>query len=128
MWTFLLTEIMFFGGLFMAYILYRWWYPAEFMAGSRSLDIVLGTVNTGILIGSSFTMALAVRSAQLDRSRGRSSSSGLRSYWARLPRHQGRRVPRQVPAPSRAGPAGDSTWPARRARRTGRCSSSSTSR
>jgi len=69
MWTFLLTEIMFFGGLFMAYILYRWWYPLEFMAGSRSLDIVLGTVNTGILIGSSFTMALAVRSAQLDRSR-----------------------------------------------------------
>jgi hypothetical protein len=69
MWTFLLTEIMFFGGLFIAYIVYRWSYPVEFMAGSRSLDIVLGTVNTGILIFSSFTMALAVRSAQLDRSR-----------------------------------------------------------
>jgi cytochrome c oxidase subunit 3 len=69
MWTFLLTEIMFFGGLFVAYILYRWSYPEVFIAGSRSLDITLGTINTGILIGSSLTMALAVRSAQLARSR-----------------------------------------------------------
>jgi len=69
MWTFLLTEMMFFGGLFIAYIVYRWSYPEVFIAGSRSLDIVLGTVNTGILIFSSLTMALAVRSAQLSRSR-----------------------------------------------------------
>jgi cytochrome c oxidase subunit 3 len=68
MWTFLLTEIMFFGGLFIAYIVYRWSYPEVFVAGSRSLDITLGTVNTGILIFSSLTMALAVRSAQLNRS------------------------------------------------------------
>lgn len=70
MWTFLLTEIMFFGGLFVAYIVYRWSYPEAFVAGSRSLDIVLGSVNTGVLIFSSLTMALAVRSAQMSRNRG----------------------------------------------------------
>jgi cytochrome c oxidase subunit 3 len=69
MWTFLLTEIMFFGGLFIAYIVYRWSYPDVFAAGSRSLDILLGTVNTGVLIFSSFTMAMAVRCAQLGKSR-----------------------------------------------------------
>jgi cytochrome c oxidase subunit III len=69
MWTFLLTEIMFFGGLFIAYIVYRWSYPEAFIAGSRSLDIVLGTVNTGVLIFSSFTMAMAVRCAQLGKNR-----------------------------------------------------------
>ena len=64
MWLFLVTEIMFFGGLFMAYLLYRLWYPEAWAEGSRELDIVLGGVNTVVLIGSSLTMALAVRSAQ----------------------------------------------------------------
>src|ERR1700693_3193420 len=46
MWLFLATEIMFFGGMFCAYLIYRYWYYNEFAAGSRSLDIPLGTINT----------------------------------------------------------------------------------
>jgi cytochrome c oxidase subunit III len=64
MWIFLVTEIMFFGGLFMAYLLYRVWYPEAWSEGSLELDIVLGGVNTAVLIASSLTMALAVRAAQ----------------------------------------------------------------
>ncbi len=64
MWLFLVTEIMFFGGLFMCYLAYRIWYPEAWAIGSLELDIVLGGVNTVVLIGSSLTMALAVRSAQ----------------------------------------------------------------
>lgn len=65
MWVFLVTEIMFFGGLFMAYIVYRAWYPADFAAASHHLDVPLGGVNTAVLICSSLTMALAVYSAQV---------------------------------------------------------------
>jgi cytochrome c oxidase subunit III len=64
MWIFLVTEIMFFGGLFMAYLLYRVWYPEAWAEGSLELDIRLGALNTAVLIGSSLTMALAVRAAQ----------------------------------------------------------------
>jgi cytochrome c oxidase subunit 3 len=64
MWVFLVTEVLFFGGMFMAYILYRMWYPEMFVAASHHLDIPLGTFNTAVLIGSSLTMALAVNSAQ----------------------------------------------------------------
>jgi len=60
MWTFLASEVLFFGGLFTAYIVYRWSYPKAFAQGSRELDVVLGTLNTAVLITSSFTMALAV--------------------------------------------------------------------
>jgi cytochrome c oxidase subunit 3 len=66
-WVFLVTEIMFFGGLFTAYILYRSKYPEAFIAGSHQLDIALGTVNTAVLICSSLTMAMAVRSAQIGK-------------------------------------------------------------
>ena len=65
MWVFLATEIMFFGGLFTGYTVYRVLHPAAFEAASRHLDIVLGACNTGVLLTSSLTMALAVRSAQL---------------------------------------------------------------
>jgi len=64
MWVFLVTEIMFFGGLFMAYLLYRWSYPAAFAAASHHLNVTLGGLNTAVLIGSSLTMALAVHGAQ----------------------------------------------------------------
>jgi cytochrome c oxidase subunit 3 len=64
MWVFLLTEVLFFGGLFFAYLLYRIWYFDAFAEASRTLDITLGLVNTIVLIGSSLTMALAVRAAQ----------------------------------------------------------------
>jgi cytochrome c oxidase subunit III len=69
MWVFLATEIMFFGGLFMAYILYRTWYPDGFRLGSHELDIALGGTNTAVLIGSSLTMALAVHAAQAGKGR-----------------------------------------------------------
>lgn len=64
MWLFLATEIMFFGGMFCAYLIYRMWYFREFAAGSRSLDLKWGTINTMVLICSSLTVALGVRAAQ----------------------------------------------------------------
>lgn len=69
MWIFLLTEIMFFGGMFCAYMIFRNWYHDAFVAGSNTLDITLGTANTAVLILSSFTMAMAVYSAQMRRKR-----------------------------------------------------------
>lgn len=74
MWAFLVNEVMFFGGMFLAYYIYRSRFPLAFAAGSHELDITLGAFNTAVLIGSSLTMALAVRAAQLARAR-RSSSS-----------------------------------------------------
>lgn len=69
MWVFLATEVLFFGGLFCSYMLYRVWYPETFGAASRTLDITLGTINTMVLLGSSLTMALAVRAAATDQRR-----------------------------------------------------------
>jgi len=60
MWLFLLTEVMFFGGLFTAYLIYRNWYYPAFVAGSHQLNIFWGTLNTAVLITSSFTMAMGV--------------------------------------------------------------------
>src|SRR6267143_5425024 len=67
MWVFLVTEIMFFGGMFLAYTLYRAKYPAAFASASNHLDITLGAVNTGVLILSSFTMAMAVYGTQVGK-------------------------------------------------------------
>jgi cytochrome c oxidase subunit 3 len=64
MWVFLLTELMFFGGLFIGYIVYRTAYPEAWAEGSNTLDVLLGGVNTAVLICSSLTMALAVHAAQ----------------------------------------------------------------
>lgn len=69
MWIFLATEIMFFGGLFTSYTVYRVMHPVAFEAASHHLDIVLGALNTGVLLTSSLTMALAVRSAQTGKRR-----------------------------------------------------------
>jgi cytochrome c oxidase subunit 3 len=69
MWVFLVTEIMFFGGMFLAYTLYRTQYPAAFASASNHLDLTLGAVNTVVLILSSLTMALAVYSAQTGKRR-----------------------------------------------------------
>jgi cytochrome c oxidase subunit 3 len=65
MWVFLVTEVMFFGGLFTAYVAYRALYPGAFGHASNHLDVRLGTTNTAVLITSSLTMALAVRAAQV---------------------------------------------------------------
>ncbi len=64
MWTFLVTEIMFFGGLFATYIIYRALYLPAFETGSRLLNVKFGAANTAVLIGSSLTMALAIHAAQ----------------------------------------------------------------
>lgn len=67
MWAFLITEILFFGGLFAGYAEYRNRYHDAFVAGSHHLDIVLGTINTAVLIASSLTMAMGVHAAQLGK-------------------------------------------------------------
>jgi cytochrome c oxidase subunit 3 len=67
MWAFLATEVMFFGGLFTAYVVFRSIYPMGFAQGSKHLDLVLGGINTAVLLSSSLSMALAVRAAQFDR-------------------------------------------------------------
>jgi len=67
MWVFLATEVLFFGGMFTAYTVYRSLHPLAFAEVSRQLNIVLGTINTAVLICSSFTMVLAVYGAQTGR-------------------------------------------------------------
>ena len=67
MWVFIAQEIMFFGGMFTAYMIYRMWYYDGFVAASRELDLVLGGINTAVLIGSSLTVALAVHAAQVGK-------------------------------------------------------------
>ncbi|MCB1070604.1 MAG: cytochrome c oxidase subunit 3 family protein [Verrucomicrobia bacterium] len=64
-WLFLITEVMFFGGLFTGYIVYRGMYPEAWKLGSHELNILLGAINTAVLILSSLTMALSVHAAQL---------------------------------------------------------------
>ncbi len=70
MWLFLLTEIMFFGGLFTAYLIYRNWYYPAFVAASHQLDIFWGRLNTLVLITSSFTMAMGVWCAEMRKQSG----------------------------------------------------------
>ena len=67
MWVFLVTEIMFFGGVFTAYVAYRSAYPGAFGHASEHLDLTLGSINTAVLIASSLTMALAVHASQLGK-------------------------------------------------------------
>jgi cytochrome c oxidase subunit 3 len=69
MWAFLATEVMFFGGCLTAYAVYRNMYPHEFAAASQRLNPALGAFNTVILLGSSLSVALAVRSSQLRQRR-----------------------------------------------------------
>ncbi|HVN21824.1 MAG TPA: cytochrome c oxidase subunit 3 family protein [Dongiaceae bacterium] len=65
MWIFLGTEVMFFGGLFCAYLIYRRWYFADFAAASASIDVKMGAINTAVLICSSLTVVLAIWGAEL---------------------------------------------------------------
>jgi cytochrome c oxidase subunit 3 len=69
MWVFLLTEVLLFGGLFCFYAIYRSWYPEMFVNAHQHLNVLLGGTNTIVLITSSVTMALAIRSMQLGRQR-----------------------------------------------------------
>jgi cytochrome c oxidase subunit 3 len=67
MWAFLVQEVLFFGGLFTVYTVYRNQYYSVFEACSHHLDWKLGAANTAVLIVSSLTMALAVHAAALGR-------------------------------------------------------------
>jgi cytochrome c oxidase subunit 3 len=69
MWVFLATEVLLFGGFFLSYVVYRHFYPAAFRLGSARTDYWLGTINTGVLLTSSLTMALAVQAAKTGRRR-----------------------------------------------------------
>jgi len=65
MWVFLATEVLFFGGLFLAYTVFRSAYPRDFAAASHHTEVLIGGINTAILLFSSTLMALAVRAAEL---------------------------------------------------------------
>jgi cytochrome c oxidase subunit III len=69
MWTFLVTEIMFFGGMFCCYAVYRSLHPHAFEIGSHLLEVKFGATNTAVLICSSLTMAMAIHSAQTGKSK-----------------------------------------------------------
>ncbi len=69
MWVFLVSEVLFFGGLFTVYTVYRYSFPVAFAAASHHLNVTLGAVNTVGLLASSLTMALAVRGASLGKRR-----------------------------------------------------------
>lgn len=64
-WMFLATEVLFFGGIFGAYTIYRMWYPTEFEYASSHLNRTIATVNTLFLITSSLTITLGIRAAKL---------------------------------------------------------------
>src|SRR3954463_12544827 len=67
MWLFLATEILLFAGLFTGYAVYRFQFPLAFAECSRHLELTLGTVNTVVLITSSFTVALSIHFARSDQ-------------------------------------------------------------
>ena len=69
MWIFLSTEVLFFGGVFFAYMIYRGLYYDAFSEGSRELSVLLGGLNTAVLLCSSLFMALAVHAAQRGRNK-----------------------------------------------------------
>lgn len=69
MWLFLCTEILLFGGLFLGYTYYRLSYPTGFMLASAHTNMLLGTVNTAVLLTSSLTMALAVHASRAEDAR-----------------------------------------------------------
>lgn len=70
MWAFLATEVMFFGGLFAGFYVYRFTNPGSFALACRGLDITMGCVNTCVLLTSSLAMALAVRAGQTNDKKG----------------------------------------------------------
>lgn len=69
MWLFLAQEVLFFGGLFVAYAVVRYFYPETMLAAHEHLSVPLGATNTVVLLASSLTMALGVRAAQLGNTR-----------------------------------------------------------
>ena len=66
MWLFLITEVLLFSGMFVAYAVYRQWHPDAFVEASATLDVTLGTINTLVLLTSSLTVALSIHFIQRD--------------------------------------------------------------
>lgn len=67
MWTFLVTEVMFFGALFLTFVLYRWQYQTDWFLAHEHLNVPMGAINTTVLLFSSFAVVMAVQGAQLKR-------------------------------------------------------------
>lgn len=67
MWLFLAQEVLFFSGVFCAYTVYRWLHPEVFVQAHQFLDVTMGTINTVVLLFSSLTVALSIRSAQVGK-------------------------------------------------------------
>ena len=104
MWVFLATEIMFFGGLFTGYTIYRATHAAAFAAASQHLEMPLGALNTAVLLTSSLTMALAVHGAQVgERRRTVAVSHRNHDAWRRFSGNQRIRIPPEICRTSRAG-------------------------
>jgi cytochrome c oxidase subunit III len=82
MWAFLVTEIMFFGAMFMAYMLYRWQFQTDFYKVHKTLSIPLGGLNTFVLLVSSFSMAMAVHYAQLKKRKEQLMALGFTTLCA----------------------------------------------
>ena len=80
MWLFLVTEIVLFGGLFIAYAYMRAKYPHDFHAGGQALNATLGIINTGVLLTSSLTMVLAIVASAVRRRAGSAGSLDLASF------------------------------------------------
>jgi len=70
MWLFLVTEILLFSGMFVAYVVYRTWHPEVFLLSSELLNPFMGGLNTLVLLASSFTVALGIHYAQKDNKKG----------------------------------------------------------
>ena len=82
MWTFLATEVMFFGGLFTSFIVYHIAYGHAFHQASLELNWLIGTLNTAVLLGSSLSMAIAVRAAQLSQRKAAINMILLTAFFA----------------------------------------------
>ncbi len=97
MWIFLVTEIMFFGGLFAAYLIFRIAYPDVWDMGSQHMEFWPGTINTVILLCSSFTVAWSVHAVQLGHHEvDRGPVAAHRANGLRLPMREGLRVPQSL--------------------------------
>lgn len=66
MWLFLFTELLLFGGLFLVYMIYRYMYHDDFLAASLDLNVLIGTINTVVLLASSMTVAMSITAMQKD--------------------------------------------------------------
>jgi cytochrome c oxidase subunit 3 len=67
MWLFLITEVLLFSGMFVAYAVYRQWHPEAFAEASSTLNVTMGTINTVVLLTSSLTVALSIHYIQMDK-------------------------------------------------------------